>query len=346
MDAFFAAIEQRRRPELLGRRVVIRGHGDPMERGVVSTASYEARKYGIHSAMPLRTAFRLCPQAVFLPVDHEAYAAVAHQIVDILRMVTPQVEALGLDEAFVDISDIPGPAKAIARSFTERIRSATGLTRSVGVAHNKLLAELASDLDKPDGLTTLGPGDQERRIRPLPVRRLWGAGPKTEAKLADLGVRTIGELADLPLATLIQHFGPGHGRELHDSSQGIDETPVVPLSEPKSISREVTFLWDVSKPATVERVLRGLVREAVAQARLAGYRARTVTTRIRFADFQTLTRQTTLDRPTEASSRIERAALACLHRIVLENRVRRVGVRLGGLVPARQRARAGRCCIS
>ena len=191
MDAFFAAVEQKRNPNLIGKALVIGGSGDPTQRGVVSTASYEARKFGIHSAMPLRTAHKLCPHAVFLPVDYREYARVSAKIKDILRKFCPLMQDVGIDEAFLDISQIDKPSEEIAKEIKMAIRQETGLTCSIGIAPNKLLAKIASDMQKPDGLTIIVKDDIENRIWPLPVRKLWGVGPKTEASLREIDIETI-----------------------------------------------------------------------------------------------------------------------------------------------------------
>ena len=198
MDAFFAAVEQQRRPELRGKPLVIGGNGDPMKRGVVSTASYEARRFGIHSAMPLRAAWRLCPQAVFLPVDYREYARISEVIKSVLREASTVMEDVGIDEAFLDISAIDRPLQLIAREIKERIRETTGLTCSIGIAPNKLLAKIASDMEKPDGITIITAEDVATRIWPLPVRKLRGVGPKTEEHLKGMGVETVGDLAAPP----------------------------------------------------------------------------------------------------------------------------------------------------
>ena len=333
MDAFFAAIEQLRHPELRGKPVVIGGHGDPTERGVVSTASYEARRYGIHSAMPLRTAIRHCPEAIFLPVDYEAYMDVSRRIKAILREFSALCEDSGIDEAFLDISQVPDASRVIAQAIKGRILQETGLTCSVGIAPNKLLAKLASDMEKPNGLTILAKGDVERRIWPLPVRKLLGVGPKTEERLLLLGIRTIGDLAKLPLAVLIEQFGQAHGRDLYDAARGIDESPVVTSSEPKSISREITFQSDAADKDFLRRTLRKLAREVVAEACGEGYGGRTIAAIVRYADFETLSRQVTLDRASIRPQTIERVALQCLEKIPLVKKVRLIGIRISGLTP-------------
>ncbi len=338
MDAFFAAVELLRRPELEGKPVVVGGRGDPTRRGVVSTADYEARKYGIHSAMPLRTAYRLCPHAVFLPVDYAAYREVSERIKAILREVSPAMQDVGIDEAYLDITEVPGSAEEIGRRIKRRIREGTGLTASVGIAPNKFLAKIASDLDKPDGLTILTMDDVPRRIWPLPVRTLWGVGPKTEARLDEMGIRTIGELAARPVEGLVAAFGEAHGRHMHETAHGHDERPVTTEREPKSVSRETTFQEDVDDKRVLARVLRDLVERVGGDLRRKGVKAKTVGVKLRYADFTTLGRQTTLDHATDDPQEILDSVYACMRRIPLERRVRLIGVRCAGLVPAEQEA--------
>ena len=333
MDAFFAAIEQQRHPELRGKPVVIGGHGDPTERGVVSTASYEARRFSIHSAMPLRTAYRLCPDAVYLPVDFDSYAAISQRIKAILHEFSPTCEDSGLDDAYLDISRRDEPPELIAAAIKKRIRTETGLSCSIGIGPNKLLAKLASDMNKPNGLTMIAEAEIPDKVWPLPVRKLLGVGPKTEARLSTLGVTTIGALAATPLPTLQQYFGEAHGRYLHDAAQGIDETPLVTAWEPHSFGRQITFQKDIIGKRMIARQLNGLVETVLEDTREGRYLAQTVTVRIRFSDFKTLSRQVTLPRPTSARRTIARAARECLKRIALVKKVRLIGVRLSGLVP-------------
>jgi DNA polymerase-4 len=331
MDAFFAAVEQKRHPELIGKPVVIGGGGDPSQRGVVSTASYEARKFGVHSAMPLRTAYKLCPDAVFLPVDYREYSRVSRTIKDSLREFSAAMEDVGIDEAFLDISGIDRPADEVADEIKEKIRSDTGLTCSIGIGPNKLLAKIASDMQKPDGLTIIGEHDVESRIWPLSVRKLWGVGPKTEAHLKSMGIETVGQLAAVPLDILVETFGNAYGNFLFESSRGTDDSPLVTHWEPKSSSRETTFQHDTDNWQVIARNLADLAREVASDLKKSGYRGRNVTVKIRFSDFETVTRATTLPEPTNSLDMIRKAAFECLARVELKKQVRLVGVRAGKL---------------
>jgi DNA polymerase IV len=332
MDAFFAAVEQKRRPGIIGKPVVIGGGGDPTKRGVVSTASYEARKYGIHSAMPLKTAYKLCPQAIFLPVDYQEYSRVSGIIKSGLREITPLLEDVGIDEVFLDISQLPGTPEEIAKRIKGAVFDASGLTCSIGIAPNKLLAKIASDMEKPDGLTIITEADIESRIWPLPVRKLWGVGPKTEAHLKGLNINTIGELAAIPMEKLIEEFGNSYGAFLYSASKGIDESELVTHWDPKSSSRETTFQKDIDNWQEIARNLADLCREVSADLRNSGYRGKTITIKIRYSDFKTVTRARTLDHATSELEEIRKAAFECLGRVELKNRkVRLIGVRAGNL---------------
>ena len=331
MDAFFAAVEQKRHPELAGKPVVIGGSGDPNQRGVVSTASYEARKFGIHSAMPLRTAYKLCPEAVFLPVDYEEYSRVSEEIKTILREFSPVMEDVGIDEAFLDISESAEFSEEIAGKIKERIKAELDLTCSIGIAPNKLLAKIASEFKKPDGLTIINEGDVERLIWPLPARKLWGVGPKTEVYLKNIGVNTIGELAVMPLEKLTEHFGPSYGNYLYEASRGVDESPLVTHWEPKSSSRETTFQRDTNDWQTIAKTLAGLVKEVADDISRAGYLCRTVTVKIRFDDFKTYTRAKTMPEFTDSNEVIRKAAFEALGKFEIKKKVRLIGVRASGL---------------
>lgn len=331
MDAFFAAIEQKRHPELVGKPVVIGGDGDPTKRGVVSTASYEARKYGIHSAMPLRKAYRLCPEATFLPVDYDEYLKVSEKIKEILRSFTPLVEDVGIDEVFLDITDVDMESEEIAKSIKERIRKEVGLTCSIGIGPNKLLAKISSDMKKPDGLTIISTADVKKLIWPLPVRKLWGVGPKTESRLKDIGINTIGDLASIPLERLIEYFGESYGNYLYEASRGIDESPVVTYWEPKSMSREITFQRDTDNWNIIAKNLAELSKVVVDYMKESGYKGKTVMIKIRFSDFKTYTRAKTLDDFTDSLEIVRKAAFEALGRIELKKKVRLIGVRVSNL---------------
>ncbi|MEI7636117.1 MAG: DNA polymerase IV [Syntrophus sp. (in: bacteria)] len=331
MDAFFAAVEEMRNPDLKGKPVVIGGMGDPSKRGVVSTANYEARKYGIHSALPLRTAYKLCPQAVFLPVDFEAYEDASHQFKAVLLNITTIIEDVGIDEAYLDISDEPDTNEIIVDKIKTGIYEKTGLTCSIGIAPNKLLAKIASDIQKPNGLTVFTGDDIESRLWPLPIRKLYGIGPKTEEHLKTMKVDTIGQLANLSMDVLIQRFGVSYGQYLYEAAKGIDESPLVTHWEPKSFSRETTFQTDVKDWQTIAKTIAELTKEVVADLIRKGYSARTVTLKIRFDDFRTITRGCSLNNATNSEDDIRRTAFACFKRIELKRRVRLVGIRASNL---------------
>ena len=332
MDAFFSSVEQRRHPELVGKPVVIGGDGDPTKRGVVSTASYEARKFGIHSAMPLRTAYNLCPNAIFLPVDYEEYSRISKKFKSVLAEFTPIIEDVGIDEAFLDLSTIDKSSEEIAKEIKRRIKEETDLNCSIGIAPNKLLAKIASDLDKPDGLALITGEDIEKRIWPLPVRKLWGVGPKTEAYLKEkMGIKTIGEIAGLSLDRLVGEFGQSYGSYLYEASRGIDESLLVTHWEPKSISKETTFQRDIDNWQLIAKNLVELTRDVVASLKEEGYQGRTVTVKVRFTDFRTYTRAKSLDKFTDSEGEIRRAAFDCLGRFELKKKVRLIGVRISNL---------------
>ncbi|MFM2105399.1 MAG: polymerase devoid of proofreading, damage-inducible protein [Chloroflexota bacterium] len=332
LDAFFAAVEQRDRPELRGRPVIV-GGGGPDDRGVVSTASYEARRYGVRSAMPLRTAGRLCPDAVFLPVDGARYAAESRAVMAILRRFTPAVEPVSIDEAFLDVTGsqaIFGDGAAIATLIREAIRDGTGLTASVGVAANKLVAKVASDLAKPDGLLVVPDGDEAGFLAPLPIERLWGVGPKTAARLREQGATTIGEIAALPPDVLVRELGR-HGLELRDRARGIDASPVEDPSGAKSIGHEHTFDVDTSDRETIERTLLGMADGVAGRLRELGVVAGTVTVKLRDSTFRTMTRQRPLVPPTDLADPIFSAALELARPELRGIRVRLVGISVSGL---------------
>lgn len=335
MDAFFASVEVLRRHELKGKPVVVGGDGDPTKRGVVSTASYEARRFGIRSAMPLRVAYSLCPDAVFLPVDMEEYSRVSGIIKKILHEFSPTLEDVGIDEAFLDISDTPETSEDIAGKIKTRILSETSLTCSIGIGPNKLVSKIASDMRKPDGLTIVESREVEEFLSLLPVRRLYGVGPKTEAHLKDIGITTICQLRERPLAELIGHFGDSYGRYLYEASKGRDESPLVTEWEPKSMSRELTFQKDTDNWQVISKTLADLTRDVVSDIRQSGYKTKTVTVKIRFSDFKTITRAKSLHQATDMLEPIRRAAFDALGRGLRggtqPQKIRLIGVRCSNL---------------
>ncbi len=331
MDAFFASVEVLRRPELRGKPVVIGGSGDPTKRGVVSTASYEARKFGVHSAMPLRTALKLCPNCIFLPVDYREYSRVSAIIKKIFLEFSPLMEDVGIDEAYLDITNRPEAPETTASFIKKRILGATGLTCSIGLAPNKLLAKIASDMNKPDGLTVVGMDDVARLIWPLAARKLPGIGPKTEEHLKGLGINTIGGVAAKSIEWLQAEFGQSYGHYLYEASRGIHESPIVTSWEPKSISREETYEIDTANWQAIAKTLAWLTSEVVDSLKDESCKAKTVTVKIRFEDFKTLTRAKTLPEESDSLETLRRAAFECLGRIRIEKRVRLVGVRLSSL---------------
>ncbi|MEW6225835.1 MAG: DNA polymerase IV [Chloroflexota bacterium] len=327
LDAFFAAVEQRDRPELRGKPVIV-GGGGPNQRGVVSTASYEARRFGVHSAMPLRTAGRLCPHGVFLPVDGRKYQAVSREVMAILRRFTPQVQPVSIDEAFLDVTGsraLFGDGETIARRIKATIHDEVGLTASVGVATTKLVAKIASDLRKPDGLVVVPPGDEAAFLAPLPISRLWGVGEKTAAALRDFGVRTIGDLAALPPDALVRRFGK-HGASLVERAVGIDPDPVAGGEAAKTIGHEHTFDVDTADREVIERTLLGMADGVAGRLRASGLRAATVHLKLRDSSFATITRQVGLEVPSDLTEPIYDAALMLLRRELHGQRIRLVGV--------------------
>lgn len=327
LDAFFAAVEQRDRPELRGRPVVV-GVGGPHDRGVVSAASYEARRFGVHSAMPLRTAARLCPEAVFVPVRGSVYAAVSREVMGILRRYTPALEQISIDEAFLDVAGselLFGPPSAIARDIRRDVAREVGLTASVGVATTKLVAKVASDLQKPNGLVLVAPGTEATFLAPLPISRLWGVGPKTAGSLAELGVRTIGDLAALPDDLLARRFGR-QGPVLRQRARGVDPSPVSAGDRARSVSHEHTFDVDTSDLEVLERTLLALSEGVAGRLRAGGVRGRTVSVKVRDASFRTTARQRTLAQATDQTEVVFAAALDLARPQLRGIRVRLLGV--------------------
>ena len=343
MDAFYAAVELLRRPDLKGKPVVIGGRGEPgierpepaAGRGVVTTATYEARAFGIHSAMPLAKAWKLCPQAVFLPTDFAEYHRLSAMFKACMHRVSSFMEDRGIDEAYLDITEVAGDSEDIGRALKERVFGETGLSCSIGIATNKLLAKMASELQKPDGLSILSYADVPVRIWPLAVRKLPGVGPVTERRLVGLSVCTIGELAARPLAELIAAFGASHGAGLHHAAHGRDDREVVTERTPKSRSRETTLAVDTSDWQEIARTLASLAREVAQDLHEERVRGRTIGLKLRFSDFDTVTRDRTLAEATDSAETIRRAVFECLSRVPLRRSVRLLGVRVGKLQASR-----------
>jgi len=364
MDAFYASVELLRYPELKGEPVVIGGgrrHQPVLKpdgtrefarlagyagRGVVTTATYAARDYGVHSGMGLMKAAQRAPQAILLPTDFESYRRYSRLFKAAVAEVAPVIEDRGIDEIYIDLTDVPGAqdsvghdaaggVRAVAQEIRNNVRRATGLTCSVGVTPNKLLSKIASELDKPDGLTVLTLDELPQRIWPLPVRRINGIGPKAGAKLLALGIHTIGELAQRDKAELQAHFGRSYGRWLHDAAHGIDDRALVTHGEPVSMSRETTFdrdLHSVHDRAELTRIFTELATQVATDLQRKGYAGRTIGIKLRFDDFKTVTRDLTLPEPVADAAAIRQAAGQCLKRVALTKRLRLLGVRAGSLV--------------
>ena len=335
MDAFFASVEQLDNPSLKGKPVIVGGLGP---RGVVATASYEARAYGVHSAMPMAKARTLCPQGVYLAPRFDRYEELAARIRGILQEYTPLVEPVSLDEAFLDITGterLHGPPERVAQEVHDRIPEELGLTCSVGLAYNKLLAKLASDSAKPGGLLIVKPEDAQGFLDPLPVGRLWGIGPKTVQRLASRGICTVGDLRAVDVSLLTSWFGPRSGVHLWRLARGLDDSPVVPEREAKSLSQEVTYPEDLYDPRTIRAQVRELSLKVAGRLKAGGLLARVVRLKVRWSDFATNTRQLRLPEPTDHALLIAEAALGLLNRLEAEGRgVRLLGVGVGDLSPA------------
>ncbi len=330
MDAFFAAVEQRDRPGLRGRPVIV--GADPQEgrgRGVVSTASYEARRFGVGSAMPISEAWRRCPQGVYLPPDMEKYVRESRRIMELLQRVSDLVEPVSIDEAFLDVTGSArafGDGETIARRLKDAIRAETGLTASVGVAASKLVAKIASDMRKPDGLVVVPPGTEAAFLAPLPVRRLWGVGPKMEEQLARLGIVTIGELASLEPGRLERRLG-SHGHDLQRLARGEDERPVLAESaDAKSLGQEHTYDRDTGDPGRLRATLLQLSDGVAARLRSHGLRARTVTLKYRDEAFRTTTHARTLGEPIDSGGALFEVARSLLDEVHRGGKVRLLGI--------------------
>lgn len=372
MDAYFASVELLRYPELKGQPVVIGGRrrpgspdtawgstredaegakppGDPpffrpgpfqrlrdyAGRGVVTTATYEARAFGVRSGMGLMKAAALAPEAILLPGDYETYVRVSRRFKAAVAEIAPRMEDRGIDEIFLDLTDVPGDSRELASRLKAAVREATGLTCSIGITPNKLLSKIASELEKPDGLTLLGLEDIPTRLWPLPCSAVNGIGPKATARLEALEIRTLGELARTDPGRLLEHFGKSYGAWLHEAAHGRDDRELTLAREPKSLSRETTFERDLHPRQDREQLTAILLKlcERLAQdLGRKGYWARSVGIKLRFADFSTLTRDHTLPAPVAGAEALRDAARACLRRVPLDRKLRLLGIRAGGLV--------------
>ncbi|MEP7157869.1 MAG: DNA polymerase IV [Chloroflexota bacterium] len=339
LDAFFAAVEQRDNPQLRGKPVVV-GGGGPNDRGVVSTASYEARVFGVRSAMPLRTAGALCPHAIFVPVNGRKYSEASKQVMAILGRFTPLVEQLSIDEAFLDVTGteaLYGSGEDVARKIKQAVSGELELTISVGVASNRLVAKIASDLEKPDGLVVVPDGTEREFLAPLAIERLWGVGASTRRALADYNVATIGDLAALPQDVLVRRFGK-HGGDLALRAQGVGETVVGGHEAARSVSQETTFDTDTGDWEVLEQTLLALSEGVARRLRDDHIRCWTVAVKIRDHDFVTITRQRTLPEPTDSTDVIWRTAVALTRREVKGKVMRLLGVAASGLTDEHQMA--------
>ncbi|GAB3769896.1 DNA polymerase IV [Ramlibacter monticola] len=369
MDAFFASVELLRYPQLKGLPVVIGGGRrqaddallqrfadrplaripveafpllrDYVGRGVITTATYPARQFGVGSAMGMMKAARLCPQAIVLPVDFDEVRRFSRTFKSVIREIAPVMEDRGIDEVYIDFTEVPGGqregGRVLARLIQKSIFEATGLTCSIGVAPNKLIAKMASEFSKPNGISIVAEGDLEAKIWPLPVRKINGIGPKSGAKLEQLDIRTIGELAARPREWLVAHFGQAYGAWMHEASWGRDERPVVTESEPVSMSRETTFERDlhaVRDRAELGAIFTDLCTRVAEDLQRKGYVGKTIGIKLRYDDFRTATRDHTLDHFTADPALIRRTAGQCLKRVDLKQRLRLLGVRVGKLARA------------
>ena len=332
MDAFYASVELISRPELRGTPVIVGGGS----RSVVLSATYEARRYGVHSAMPMTRARRLCPQATVVAPSHGLYSKVSAGVMEIFRSVTPLVEPLSLDEAFLDVAGAVrrlGRPTEIGQLIRDRVADEQGITCSVGVAPTKFVAKLASTRSKPDGLLVVPAAGVVAFLHPLPVGALWGVGEKTEKELTRLGLHTVGDIAHTPEKTLVRALGQATGSHLHALSWGRDERRVVPHEPDKSIGAEETFARDVDDPDLVRRELLRLAEKTAGRLRSAGLAGRTVSIKIRFADFTTITRARTLPEATDVAAQLYATARQLYEALGLDRaRLRLVGIRVEGLV--------------
>jgi len=334
LDAFFASVEQVLNPKLKGKPVIV--GGDPERRGVVASASYEARPFGIHAGMPSSKARRLCPQAIFIRAHFSLYKDTSAKFMKILGDFSPHIEPLGFDEAYLDVTgciEPYGSPQKLALAIKERIHKELKITASVGIATCKVVAKIASDLCKPDGLLEIAPGKEQASLNPLPVAKLPGVGKKTEQALKDMGITTIGELANLPLDTIKRHFG-ATGTVLHSYAQGIDDREVEAPGEAKSISQELTFTRDTLDHDFLEANLHNLCQEVCQELRSQKKSAKCVAIKLRYADFKTITRQVTLQEASDVTQAVFTTAQQLLRKTLVkqEKPIRLIGIRISSLV--------------
>ena len=362
MDAFYASVELLRYPELRGLPVVIGGRGehqpliqadgskhffrlrDYAGRGVITTATYEARAMGVHSAMGVMRAAQLAPDAILLPVDFAMYRHYSRLFKAAVAGIASQIEDSGIDEIYMDLTDLPDDTLALAQRIKQAVKDATGLSCSIGITPNKLLSKICSDLEKPDGLTILGMPDIPNRIWPLPVNKINGIGPKAAKKLASLGIITIAELAQAELSFLQIHFGRSYSIWLYEVSHGIDQRPVITDADPKSISRETTFERDLHPRQDrhdLSEAFTALCLQVADDLKHKGYVGRTISIKLRFEDFHTLTRDCSLTTHTADPTVIRRAAGECLRRVPLQKKIRLLGVKVSTLSPLESKRRDG-----
>lgn len=357
MDAFFASVELLRYPELRGQAVVVGGRNvhqpvaqadgskrfshlrDYAGRGVVTTSTYEARALGVFSGMGLMKSAQLAPDAILLPANFDAYRDCSQRFKAAVATIAPMIEDRGIDEIYIDLSDIPEDSKALARRIKQAVFDATGLSCSIGISPNKLLSKICSDLEKPNGITIIGMADVVTRIWPLPAKKINGIGPKAAERLSKFSINTIGELAAVPVEFLMDKFGRASGAWLHRVAQGIDERPVVTESEPKSISRESTFERDLHAKqdrAELSEIFTALCMRVSEDLKRKGYASKTIGIKLRYSDFHAVTRDVTLPLGISDGMEIRKAAGECLKRVPLTQRIRLLGVRAGGLTSLSQ----------
>jgi DNA polymerase-4 len=359
MDAFYASVELLRYPDLRGRPVVVGGRSQQQPalqadgsrtyatlreyvgRGVVTTSTYEARALGVFSGMGMMKAAKLAPEAVLLPADFDAYRHCSRLFKSAVAGIVPHIEDRGIDEIYIDLSEEQEETQLLAQRIKQAVRDATGLSCSIGIAPNKLLAKICSDLDKPDGLTILTHEDVAKRVWPLPVGKINGIGPRAAEKLATLGLHTIADLAHADLGMLQNRFGRVYGEWLHNASNGVDDRIVVTHSEPKSISRETTFERDLHAKTDREMlsaIFTRLCERVAGDLQRKAYVGRTIGIKLRFADFRTVTRDLSLPASTDDAAAIRRAAGECLRRVPLREKLRLLGVRVSALSKKQQAA--------